>query len=1267
MNLYLIPIQFKRFIHFLFILVLPLISVQAQNMTNNWIFNGFSLNFGNGKANVTGNTLSNYISPGYTSISDSLGNLLIYTNSFKVWDENDNLVLNGDSLLVPGTQGLSLQESLIIPKPGNRDVFYIFTVDPYNGNSASGLYYAELDNSLNGGLGKVVKKRTKLVNQTTSKITAVYHKNKKDVWLITHKHNTNSYYTFLVTDSGVIHEPVVSTIGEVHGYSDGKLKASTDGSKVVSTFDSKDFHLFDFNSESGELINTKTFSLPVEYRGCGGAEFSPDGTKLYVMQLGSTGEEALYQFDISSNDEVKIRNSRIRIIAPYSRFKNLQLAPNGKIYITNINGDYLGVIQFPNEPGINCGINENGLYLNGIISYTWSTPNFIQNYLFKTDFQYVNGCEYGPTSFYITNNYRLDSARWLFGEGNLAASSNPVFNFTNSGKYTVKLIAYYPEKTDTITKQITINPVPDFELGDSIKLCFRDELVIDKRFESYRWNTGDTTRWIKTQETGWYNLKAKNSFGCFYSDSVFVDIVDLPEIDLPDSLEFGSIGTALLNPGVFSSYLWNTGDTSASINVKEQGWYSVAVKNEFGCLSAKSIYVYQFKEPINREDGWEVLNPIPSMNAGLDICFVNDEIGFILTGQELLRTTDGGDTWEVMMKIASGRRIVFKNMIGYIIGDNGLIYKSTHLGEGWNRINNGFTDNLTSITLLHQDTIFITSNNKLFKSYDGGKGWLTINTTGIEIEDSYFTSFTTGHVAGKYGKILKTINGGHEWKVTASSNVTPSDFFRICFVNEKTGFASQEHDDIYKTTDGGETWTEIASLDAIYGMYFLDENTGFIAGDDGAIHKTSDGGETWEWAGFDGRIWANDLFSIYFLNEEKGFATGMRGRIIKTLNSGKSWEEYSATYIDIQQLQFSSRKIGYALSGYDFYKTTDAGYNWYKIGRPVEKTKTGRFQFLNDSVGYTIAGGNEETSAYSGSVFKTVDGGIHWVKTNNGHEILIENLYSIFFVNEDIGYVSGGFNSDAAFRTLNGGNTWERIENISFGQIQFLNSKVGYARNVGNAFNRIYKTVDGGDNWNVVFEIEEDIQSFYFTDENNGYFVGDNALMYKTNDGGSNWHKLEIPYEYYKQVKFYNNNFGYILDEEGVLYQTSNGGEHWARVISLYGITSIELTGDEIFITGLFGRILKNKFNPGGYAGVEENFLTKVDDNIIIVPNPIINYFEIKTPVTIDKLEIRDLNGKLHKTTLNKKGIDISGLPGGIYFLRIYSNNRVFNKKIVKK
>src|SRR6188472_1444973 len=146
----------------------------AQKELNNWFFgNKAALNFGSGApVNTAG---SNLVSPaGCSSISDTQGNLLFYSDGMTVWNRNHLPMPNGSGLL--GDAGAT-QSVLITYHPGNPNLYYIFTMDKVGGTN--GLRYTLVDMTLNGGLGgvDVTQKNIDFSLQGVEKIGAVKHRN----------------------------------------------------------------------------------------------------------------------------------------------------------------------------------------------------------------------------------------------------------------------------------------------------------------------------------------------------------------------------------------------------------------------------------------------------------------------------------------------------------------------------------------------------------------------------------------------------------------------------------------------------------------------------------------------------------------------------------------------------------------------------------------------------------------------------------------------------------------------------------------------------------------------------------------------------------------------------------------------------------------------------------------------------------------------------------------------------------------------------------
>ncbi|MDP5077165.1 MAG: hypothetical protein NWQ19_03675, partial [Nonlabens sp.] len=129
--------------------------LSAQLQASNWYF-GFNagINFDPNTGAVTPLTNGQVsTNEGCATISDENGGLLFYTDGSFVYDRSHQIMQNGQGLR--GNPS-STQSAIIIPKPLDPNIYYIFTVDTAaTGGADSGLHYYEVDMTLNGGFGAV--------------------------------------------------------------------------------------------------------------------------------------------------------------------------------------------------------------------------------------------------------------------------------------------------------------------------------------------------------------------------------------------------------------------------------------------------------------------------------------------------------------------------------------------------------------------------------------------------------------------------------------------------------------------------------------------------------------------------------------------------------------------------------------------------------------------------------------------------------------------------------------------------------------------------------------------------------------------------------------------------------------------------------------------------------------------------------------------------------------------------------------------------------
>lgn len=447
----------------------------AQKEANNWYFGyeaGISFNSGAPIALTNGKLTS---SEGSAVMSDTQGNLLFYTDGATVWNANHDTLANGKDLWGHCS---STQSSLIVPLPENDSIYYLFTVDanigqglgiPCGGGGASGyggLAYSIIDLSKNEGLGEVITKNIPMLTPTTEKLTAVKHCNGRDIWVITHQWNSNAFYAYLISYTGII-DTVISKSGSNHtglitagsvGAAYGQLKASPDGTKIAAAlYDQGVTQLFDFDNTTGIISSPITF-LDANY----GVSFSPNGHLLYISSA-----FYIYQYDVSLCDSNSIKASEYTIPAGGQA---LQLAPNGKIYTPRLT--VLGVINNPNVKGAACNYSPNGVTLAGRQS-ALGLPNFMESFFNDNslvDFSFtIDSCSlsFTPSTLacHQTVTYLWDFGDPVSGSSNISSLSNPSHLYTSNGQYAVKLKVSGNCFSDSVIKTISIDtckaPAPE--------------------------------------------------------------------------------------------------------------------------------------------------------------------------------------------------------------------------------------------------------------------------------------------------------------------------------------------------------------------------------------------------------------------------------------------------------------------------------------------------------------------------------------------------------------------------------------------------------------------------------------------------------------------------------------------------------------------------------------------------------------------------------------------------------------------------------------
>jgi photosystem II stability/assembly factor-like uncharacterized protein len=111
----------------------------------------------------------------------------------------------------------------------------------------------------------------------------------------------------------------------------------------------------------------------------------------------------------------------------------------------------------------------------------------------------------------------------------------------------------------------------------------------------------------------------------------------------------------------------------------------------------------------------------------------------------------------------------------------------------------------------------------------------------------------------------------------------------VYFIDTSKGFVAGGFGDILMTTDGGINWNHVNSpvTDFLYKITFKNALDGFIVGSNGTILHTTDGGIIWDYS----VLGQYTHFDISFFGQNKGIMVGAENFL--TATGGLTWSQIS--------------------------------------------------------------------------------------------------------------------------------------------------------------------------------------------------------------------------------------------------------------------------------------------------------------------------------------------------------------------------------------
>lgn len=486
----------------------------GQKEFANWYFGNYAgLNFNTSETtfHLNGQT---FLGNNPATISDSAGNLLFYFANGTIFNRNHEAMSNGEDIAgIPNQFG-----NLIIPKPNSPFIYYLIVSswEPAE-ELLPKIYLSEIDMRLNGNLGGVTSLKNEVVysGEISLKLTAVQHANDIDFWIVGHGLNNANFLSFRVTENGFNANPVISTIGSVHTFSDsdfsgirGGIKVSHDAKQIgliyledtdldgensnISILEVADFNDITGQAEGNVLrIGEDTFANLPNNTATGSAfnlEFSPNNNFVYVTCVNAFGDEngtlypsALFQFDTRATNDTEFLFSAAKLFSSVDRMFNIQLGLDGKIYVCTSNQEEvlndqnilmsLGVIENPNAFGLASSYRHLSVPLSDdqldVRLAGVGLPQDIRQF-FYLKINEESLCGGQARRFELETSNEILSVLWDFGDGNTSTDLNPEHSFA-PGNYTVLVTATY--ENSVIQRTLVVDIADNLEIPDAFNYC----------------------------------------------------------------------------------------------------------------------------------------------------------------------------------------------------------------------------------------------------------------------------------------------------------------------------------------------------------------------------------------------------------------------------------------------------------------------------------------------------------------------------------------------------------------------------------------------------------------------------------------------------------------------------------------------------------------------------------------------------------------------------------------------------------------------------
>ena len=319
------------------------------------------------------------------TVTDSAGRLQFVLQGTTVMDADGQPLLGGTGI----NSSVSIGSDTAFPVPGDETgaKYYLVTSTAIQDTAAATrkgqLFYSIIDMGANGGKGAVTLKNQELSppGSAADVVESIPNASGDGFWAITFTKDSRDYlaYEFTATGPGPVKVTTLPSSVPANLGRASRLAISPDGTRIAQVSRGRDgeltpaggggVRLFRFNAATGALMFEGNLprvpGTSAVDRFNYGAEFSPDGTYLYVAHHHGSTENSIYRYRLDgayTNATIEKVATELNSVAAFGEMRR---GGDGKIYVANYNGGrWVPAISNPDAPDVaNVGYTRQGVQL----------------------------------------------------------------------------------------------------------------------------------------------------------------------------------------------------------------------------------------------------------------------------------------------------------------------------------------------------------------------------------------------------------------------------------------------------------------------------------------------------------------------------------------------------------------------------------------------------------------------------------------------------------------------------------------------------------------------------------------------------------------------------------------------------------------------------------------------------------------------------------------------------------------------------------------